>query len=374
VLGQLRRLASSGLPLYPFIQTLFDLIGEAIPAGDLPRALWTDARSSSSWVFANLDVAKWVPVLANCGAVGNPEAWPGLRPRRELDHTRAVLTLGEFTAPDYRRSLLYKEFFQPLKLEQGLLVQLRCPDELMGFYPIYRSAGMPPFARDEIAFLTKAAPHIAHGLKTAKLIDAQTLAVTASAPFACQPGVVVMDSTGRPIALDPRARSLFFQAGLCDGVAIQACTEAQWRPLLEYIARSLRAIFQQAMNSHGDICAPAAQIVCYRAGIILRLRGYVAAGASARSVFVVLVEQIESEEFFHQRIMYRYGVSPREAEVLAFVRNNVPTGRIAAELGISLVTVKTYIRQIISKLEVDNLSALRAFVGHQTQLCCTRSR
>ncbi|MBV8054383.1 MAG: helix-turn-helix transcriptional regulator [Deltaproteobacteria bacterium] len=145
---------------------------------------------------------------------------------------------------------------------------------------------------------------------------------------------------------------------------MQVCTDAQWRLLLEYIARSLRMIFQRSMNSSGDIGAPTAEIVSYRAGIILRLQGYVTAGASADSMFVVLVEQIEPEEFFHRRIMYRYGVSPREAEVLGFVRNNVPTSRIAAELGISLVTVKTYIRQIISKLEVDNLSALRAFIGY----------
>jgi DNA-binding CsgD family transcriptional regulator len=366
VLRQVRRLASSGLPLYPFILTLFDLIGEAIPAGDLPRALWADARGSSSWVFANLEVAKWVPVLVNCGALGNPEAWPGLRPRRELDCARPVLTLGEFTAPDYRRSLLYNEFFRRLKLEQGLLVQLISHNELVGYYPMYRSSAMPPFGRDEIAFLTEATPHIAHGLKTARMIDAQTLAITASAPFASQPGVIVMDSTGRPVALDQRARSLFFQAGLCDGVAVQACSEAQWRPLLEHIARLLRAIFEQGMSSQGDIGAPTAQIVCYRAGIILRLRGYATAGASRRNIFVVLVEQIEPEEFFRQRIMYRYGLAPREAEVMAFLRNNVPTGRIAAELGVSPVTVKTYIRQIISKLEVDNLSALRAVVGHQS--------
>jgi DNA-binding CsgD family transcriptional regulator len=117
-----------------------------------------------------------------------------------------------------------------------------------------------------------------------------------------------------------------------------------------------------------DIGAPTAQIVCYKAGIILRLRGYATAGASRHNIFVVLVEQIEPEEFFHHRIKYRYGLAPREAEVLSFVRNNVPTSRIAAELGISPVTVKTYIRQIISKLEVDNLSALRAFVGHQSPL------
>jgi hypothetical protein len=270
VLGQVRRLASSGLPLYPFIQTLFDLISEAIPTGDLPKGLWTDARVSSSWVFANLDVGKWFPVLANSGDLGQSEAWPGLRPRRELNRTNPVLTLGEFTAPDYRRSLIYNEFFRPLKLEQGLLLQLTDHNDLVGYYPIYRSATMRPFGHDEIAFLAKAAPHIAHGIKVAKLIDAQILTDTASMPVACEPGVVVMDSTGRPIALNAQARSLFFQAGLCDGITMTPYTEAHWRRLLEYIARSLRAIFQQNMNSNGDIGAPAAQIVSFRAGITLR--------------------------------------------------------------------------------------------------------
>lgn len=176
----------------------------------------------------------------------------------------------------------------------------------------------------------------------------------------------MIDSTGVPVALDPRARSLFFQAGLCDGLAVQACTEAQWRSLLEYIARSLRTIFQQGMSSHGDSGAPAAQIVSYRAGIILRLRGYAMSGTRDSDPFVVLVEQIEPEEFFRPRLMYRYGLAPREAEVLVLLRNGVPTSAIAARLGISPVTVKTYIRQMISKLELSDLSALRTLVRHQS--------
>jgi hypothetical protein len=74
-----------------------------------------------------------------------------------------------------------------------LMVQLTDHNDLVGYYPIYRSAGMHPFARDEIAFLIKAAPHIVHGIKMAKLIDAQTLALTASESLACQPGIILMD-------------------------------------------------------------------------------------------------------------------------------------------------------------------------------------
>jgi len=80
VLRKIRRLASSGLPPYPFVLTLFDLIAEAIPAGDLTRGILTDPASELSWVFVNLDQARWVPILANL--IGDdPTAWPGLRPR-----------------------------------------------------------------------------------------------------------------------------------------------------------------------------------------------------------------------------------------------------------------------------------------------------
>jgi hypothetical protein len=54
VLRKIRRVASAGLPLYPFVLTLFDLIAEAIPAGDLPQAMLTDPASNLSWIFAKL--------------------------------------------------------------------------------------------------------------------------------------------------------------------------------------------------------------------------------------------------------------------------------------------------------------------------------
>ena len=63
-LQKIRRLSSSGLPVYPFVLTLFDLIQDAIPTGDTPRATSTDPTLGSSWVFSNLDQSKWVPILS----------------------------------------------------------------------------------------------------------------------------------------------------------------------------------------------------------------------------------------------------------------------------------------------------------------------
>jgi hypothetical protein len=42
-LQKIRRLASSSLPVCPFVFTLFDLIREAIPMGDTPQAISTDS-------------------------------------------------------------------------------------------------------------------------------------------------------------------------------------------------------------------------------------------------------------------------------------------------------------------------------------------
>jgi len=59
----------------------------------------------------------------------------------------------------------------------------------------------------------------------------------------------------------------------------------------------------------------------------------------------------------------------REAEVLMFLRHNVPVSAIALHLGISPATVKTYIRQMISKLDLHDLSALRALAGPPPDFC-----
>jgi DNA-binding CsgD family transcriptional regulator len=360
VLRKIRRLASSGLPLYPFVLTLFDLIAEAIPAGDLPRGILTDPTTNLSWVFANLDQAKWVPVLANLVVGYDAAAWPGLRPRSQLDPTRPVMTLEEFTAPEYRRSALYNEFFHPLRLEQGVLIQLADHGELVGYYPLYRSSAMKPFDREDLRFLAAAAPHIAHGLRTARLVEVKPASPNEPGLQVGTPGVVVMDHCGRILSLDQRARSLFFQIGLCDGLRASAFAERELRPLLNYVARTLRAIFDDQERPFAEFAPPAARILSHRAGIELRLRGHVTTGERDHQQFVVLVEQLEPEAFYRLRLMYRYGLTPREAEMLVLLRHGPSVAQIATALGISTPTAKTYVSHLIEKLGVANLNALRA--------------
>lgn len=354
-LRKIRRLASSGLPLYPFVLTLFDLLAEAIPGGDLPQALQTDPSNNLSWIFANLDQAKWVPVLANLITECPPEAWPGLRPRGQLDLARPVLTLEEFTASDYRRSGLYNEFFRPLKLEQGVLTQIREEGALVGFYPLYRTAAMKPFDRDELRFLASAAPHIAHGLRTSRLIEALPCStVEPLRSLDTSPGMVVMDKTGRILGLDERARSLFFQVGLYDGLPEPAFAEGSLRSILDYVARTLRGIFDDRERATGEFAAPLARIMSHKAGIALRLRAHATPGERGHDLFVVLVEPVEPEALARRRLMYRYGLAPREAEVLVLLRDGLSAA----------------VRHLIEKFSAANLSKLRSLLCRLLQPRC----
>ena len=355
-LRKIQRLASSGLALHPFIHTLFDVMADAIPAGDLPRAMETDP-SNPSWVFGNLDQAKWVPILAEATAGNDPSAWPCFRPRDQLERTgKALFTLEEFTRPGYQRSAVYNEMLHPLKCEQGVLLQLITAGQVMGYYPLYRSSAMKPFDRDDRCFLSAAAPFIAHGLKTAKLVTAVSQPHDKGTSRDA-PGVVVMNRDGHVLGIDTRARTIFFQVGMYDGVRWSAFAEPS--PLLEYVAMRLREIFNGRKQYPSEIGPPAIAIFSHRAGIVLKLTGHQAPGESGEELFVVLVEELEPEAFLRARLMYRYGLTPREGEVLMLLRNGQSVAQTGKELGISLPTAKTYVRNLIDKLEVTSLRALR---------------
>jgi DNA-binding CsgD family transcriptional regulator len=369
-LRKIRRLASSGLPLYPFVLTLFDLIAEAIPAGDLARGMWTDPGSSSSWVFANLDQSKWVPVLAELTQGHNPTSWPCFRPRDQLDQTRKVLfTYQEFALPNYTRTALYNEFLRPLKLEEGLLLRLAIDDQLAGYYPVYRSSAMKPFDRDDHRFLIAAAPHIAQGLQNAKLIAAMSDPPQGFTPI-LTPGVVVMTREGQILGMDHQARSVFFQVGMHDGVRWSAFAEPQLGSLLAYVAKTLREIFDNRDPRASENGPPVARILSHRAGIVLKLTGHLAPGANDQGLFVVLVEQLEPEAFRRARLMYRHGLAPREAEMLVMLHRGTSVACIAEELGISTATAKTYVRNLVEKLDAPNLRTLRMGLrgGSQAQV------
>lgn len=63
----------------------------------------------------------------------------------------------------------------------------------------------------------------------------------------------------------------------------------------------------------------------------------------------------------------RYGLTPREIEVVDLLKNGASNLAIAQIMGIGLATVKTYVINILNKLGVENRAAIIAFLA-QIQL------
>ena len=133
---------------------------------------------------------------------------------------------------------------------------------------------------------------------------------------------------------------------------LHAFAPSQIRSSLAYIALTLREIFRDGGGNCVDRATPTVRLYSDHSGRVLKLRGYLIEGERRRS-FAVLVEEVEPAELFHQRMIYRHGLSPREVQVLALRRGAFTCRKIAEHLDLSVATVKTYLRQVSAKLEYD---------------------
>ena len=99
--------------------------------------------------------------------------------------------------------------------------------------------------------------------------------------------------------------------------------------------------------------------------ILLRLRGVLADGADGGKYFTVLVEQGELNDQRRRRIMHRWGLSPREFEIITALADNAGTTEMARRMHLSPGTVKGYLQRLADKLNLPGISALRKFANQE---------
>lgn len=103
------------------------------------------------------------------------------------------------------------------------------------------------------------------------------------------------------------------------------------------------------------------------------LTGPEAAGLSTRLFnFNAMHDYLEFNLKMHPRVRRarqemmlssRFGLTPREIEVVDLLRNGASNMTIAQIMGIGVATVKTYVINILNKLGVDNRAAIIAFLA-----------
>jgi DNA-binding CsgD family transcriptional regulator len=366
---KLKRLATSGLPLEPYVRALFDVIHDAVPGG-AHKPFFPDPANRPVALIQNFP-APYSAIMALRNYWLTSESTPqlsGLSIRFDSQTlkrgflSKTVWPLEEFMTPQFYRSDGFNECARPLDHHHCICVSYYESGEAVGFYPLWRESDQPPFSREDTAFLNSSAPFVTHGLRVAQTIDHSVHADVGSSFFKSSPswgsGVILLDSAGRVITADPTAISIFDNLALFNK-ANSIAFSSRLRDAFEYIARSLNAIFGD--ERHSDAQPPSVQFYSQWTGITLKLRGILTHGSQGERYFTVMVERGELVEHRRRRLMFRWGVSGREFEMLEALADRKPNHEIASKMRVTTGTFKSYLRRLADKLDVASVPELRAF-------------
>ena len=267
----------------------------------------------------------------------------------------------ELVLPNFHRAEGYNTVYRPLGWHHFVQVVFEEGGESIGYCPIWRGADQKPFSREDIAFVRAIAPHIAHGLKVAQL---QQRPHIEGDSFAAVPGwnsgVVLMDRSARPIAMDAEATRIFQQLAILDGVGADAFASQPVRNALDYVQHRLKSIFQEPNDDSSTAGAPVYWLYHHRTGVVLRLRGVRMLSSEGPEYTTVLIERGETFESRRRRLLIRWGLSEREAEVLSLIAEAKTGPEIAILLRISHDTVRKHTSRILGKLGVETRTAAAA--------------
>jgi len=362
-LGRIKRLASSGLLLDPFVRALFDLVNDAVPHSP-NRVLLARGDSADAFIGTTPEARAVVAPHRHYYAEASSPELSGARIRfdpaslEQVFRLKTIWTHEEIALPHFYRTEGFNTVFKPMGFHHCLMVGFQEAGELAGYYPIWRSADQKPFTRDDIAFIKAAAPHIAHGLKAAQLMQRGHAEGDGFAPLpGWDSGVVLMDRTGKPIAMDAQATLIFQQLGALDGFSANKFAAPQVRDAIDYVTHTLKAIFSVASGDSSTTGVPLYRLYHHWTGIVLKLRGVQLMGSEGGEYVTVLLERGETSESRRRRLLIKWGLSDREAQVLSLVAEGKTGPEISLLLRISHDTARKHTSRIFEKLGVETRTA-----------------
>jgi DNA-binding CsgD family transcriptional regulator len=356
-LGRIKRLASSGLPLDPFVRSIFELIDDAVPNSP-NRSLHTGGERSDAYICSTQEVVG-IASLHNHYFVESSQEISGTRfpldlhTLRHIFNSKTIWLHEEVFVPEFRRAEGFNEAYRPLGWHHSIASVYHEAGEYLGYYGIWRTSDQKPFSREDVAFLRAAATHISHGLRVAGLLARPKPTPDFFSLPGWGTGVVLLDARGNLIALDAEAQMIFQQLSMLDGRFIDALASGTVREGLAYVSRKLVEIFRGTDADSERAGTPVYRVYHHWTGIVLKLRGVQMMAADGQEFTTVLVERGESAAVRRRRMFARWGLSQREAQVLSLIGDGKTGPEIALLLALSHDTVRKHTSQVLEKLGVE---------------------
>lgn len=264
---------------------------------------------------------------------------------RDLARAKAPARALRDSVGDPERSRRFREFLRPLGFDDELRAVLRAGDSVWGVVGLMRRRGRPPFSRWEAALVGSLAAPLGEALRRRAL-------PSSARARGDRPGVLLFDGDTRLVSADDEARRWLdelppdevFPSDL--GVAVP-----MW-VMGVALAAGVRA------RGRGDGTARAR---------IRTLRGtwLVAHAACLRdadgrvSSTVVVIEPAKAAEIA-PIVVDAYGLSEREQDITRLIARGAATAEIAAELHLSVHTVRDYVKAVFAKVDVSSRGELVA--------------
>jgi DNA-binding CsgD family transcriptional regulator len=253
-------------------------------------------------------------------------------------------------------SEVYQDVLRSEGLEYTVHSVLCSEGEIWGSWCLFREPRRPGFGDDEARFLAAVSHHVGHGMRRAVLLEEAEK--SAGDAWASVPGVIVLDPRDRLVL-----RSGPAAAQLGDLASVGISPEILPYSVVSLLVRLRSAPVEAAGLQGAELRAKG------RSGRWYVLRGSLAEpDASGASSTVIVIEPSGPRRGI-LAVAQRYGLTPREREVLRHALQGDSTKRIAARLGLSVHTVKDHLdhagakvgargrRALLAKLFVDRFVA-----------------
>jgi DNA-binding CsgD family transcriptional regulator len=246
----------------------------------------------------------------------------------------------------------YREILAPLGFGDELRVALRDGSSCWGFMCLHREQSSPAFTSEEVAFLSRLAPHLAKGLRNALLIGNADVV-----PGSNGPGVVVLADDLSVVATTRGAER--WLAELADWPRRRELPQAVYG-----VSARLRALERD--GAVRPELMPRIRVQA-RSGRWLVLHASRLGGPGAPSQTAIIVEPAEPTAVA-PLILEAYDLTGREAQVAQLVLQGVSTEEIAATLSISSLTVQQHLKAVFEKTGVRSRRDLVAQIFTQHYL------
>jgi DNA-binding CsgD family transcriptional regulator/PAS domain-containing protein len=365
-LRAIRRLSCSDLPLYPLLTALGEVLEGAIPSGSL-RGWFSVSDGRPTIVVEGVDLLRWAPVWERFRVRGTREE-SGLLLYRDLARTRKrVLSQEEFALPNFHRSPAYEALYRPLDAEYFLVAPLRSQGRFLGYMNITRPRTSRGFLEREAAFLSRAAPFLSHAMA----VRDPSLSLPAggqgiSGALLRTRGLIVADDRGKILSIDPEARRLLGQLSFLSHAGDLPSPTGPWEALdrsLQRIVLSINRIGTGVADPSDGFSVPEECLYRHPSGLSLTVRGYrmMEAGEGGGPIGIVLEETVP-DETRHRRLALLYGLSPTEGRIVRLLSENKTRKEITQALSIRETTLRTLLRRILDKMEIEGVGELRDFL------------